>query len=83
MTHQISTRGNMNIVIIKLTQLHTFTITFSNNLQNASSCNHWNSNNYRTVSCSNYWILTWQIRNACHWNRAATNRYFRGWGKMM
>ena len=28
-----------------------------------------NCNNYRTVSCSNYWKLNYQIRNACNWNR--------------
>jgi len=67
LTHQISTRGNMHIVIKGLTQLHTF--TFANNLQKASSCNHWHSNNHRTVSCSNYWILACQIRNVCYWNR--------------
>jgi len=27
------------------------------------------SNNCRTVSCSNNWNLSDQIRNACHWNR--------------
>jgi len=27
------------------------------NLQNTNSSNYWNSNNYRTVSCSNYWNL--------------------------
>jgi len=59
----------MNNVIKRLTQLHTFTTTFANNLQKTSSCNHWNSNNYRTVSSRNYWILTYQMRNACHWNR--------------
>jgi len=37
------------------------------NLHKKSNC--WNSNNYRTVSCRNYWNLACQIRNACNWNK--------------
>jgi len=39
------------------------------NLQKASGSSYWNSNNYRTVSCSSFLNLTCQIRNACIWNR--------------
>jgi len=39
------------------------------NLQKAIGSNYWNSNNYRTVSCSNYWNLTCKTRNLCNRNR--------------
>jgi len=33
-------------------------------LQNASSSNYWNINNYRTIFGNNYWSLTWWEWNA-------------------
>jgi len=39
------------------------------NVQKTISSNYWNSDNSRTVSCSNYWNLTSETRNPYNRNR--------------
>jgi len=63
--HQIFTRGKMNNAIETVSSTH-FRLRTKRSLQKTSSSNYWNINilNHCNVFCSNYWNLTWQIRNA-------------------
>jgi len=58
-------------ITLKANQIRTthFKLRSKLNPQKTSGSNYWNRNNYRTISCSNYYNLTCQVRYAYNWNR--------------
>ena len=52
----------------RLNNIH-FKLRTKLNLQKTSGSDCWNSNNYRTVSCTSFLNLTCQIRNVYNWNK--------------
>jgi len=53
----------------EITDLSAHICNLELNFRKTSSSNCWNSNNYPTIFCSNYWNLTSQTRNVYNSNR--------------